>query len=51
MLLIKCLSVEMYLCVRGLNPEYVNDMYEIKECEYPLRDNSRIQQSKFKTFV
>ena len=51
MLRIKCLAVEMYRCVRGLNPEYLNDMYAIKECEYALRDCSRIQQSKFKTYT
>ena len=48
---IKCLAVEMYRCGRVLNPEYLNDMYAIKEREYALRDCSRIQQSKFKTYT
>ena len=47
--LIRLLAIEMFKCMNGLNPLYINDMFSGKDSRYNLRDNSRLMQPKFNT--
>ena len=47
--LIRLLAIEMFKCMNGLNPLYINDMFSGKDSSYNLRDNSRLMQPKFNT--
>ena len=47
--LIRLLAIEMFKCMNGLNPLYINDMFSSKDSSYNLRDNSRLMQPKFNT--
>ena len=49
LLRLKHLAVEMYKCVHGMNPAYLNDTFSIKETAYDLRDTSVMNQNSFKT--
>ena len=49
LLRLKHLAVEMYKCVNGMNPAYLNDTFSIKETAYDLRDTSVLNQNSFKT--
>ena len=46
---IRILAVEVHKCVNGLNPPYLNDLLEINNTGYNLRDTYRLKQLKFKT--
>ena len=46
---LKCLAIEVYKCVKGKNPNYMNDMFKSKNSLYNFRDPSKLDQSKFKT--
>ena len=46
---LRALSIEVYKSVRGLNPDYMNDMFEVKPPRYCLRDPYKLKQRKFKT--
>ena len=46
---LRYLAIEVYRCVYGLNPKYLNDLFTIKTCKYDLRDDSRIYRSKVLT--
>ena len=49
--LIRLLAIEMFKCMNGLNPLYINDMFSGKDSSYNLRDNSRLMQLKFNTKI
>ena len=46
---IRYLAIEMYKCVHGLNPPYLNELFVSKQTRYNLRDNNRLQQPEFQT--
>lgn len=46
---IRHLAIEMYKCVHGLNPLYLNDLFEANNVEYNLRDKYRLKQPIFQT--
>ena len=46
---VRFLAIEVYKCVNGLNPPYLNDLFEINDTGYNLRDNCRLKQPKFST--
>ena len=47
---IRFLGIEMYKCVNGFNPTYLNDLFTAQSNDYNLRDSSRLIQPKFNTF-
>ena len=47
---IRFLGIEMYKCVNGFNPTYLNDLFTAQSNDYHLRDSSRLIQPKFNTF-
>jgi hypothetical protein len=46
---IRFLAIEVFKCVNGLNPPYLNDLFEINNTGYNLRDNCLLKQPKFNT--
>ena len=46
---IRFLAIEVYKCVHGLNPSYLNYMFESNNTEYNLRDPYRLKQPEFST--
>ena len=46
---LRYLAIEVYKCVNGLNPKYLNDIFTIKKCKYDLRDDSLINRNKVST--
>ena len=46
---LRYLAIEVYKCVNGLNPKYLNDIFTIKKCKYDLRDDSLINTNKVST--
>ena len=46
---IRYLAIEMYKCVHGLNPPYLNELFVSKYTHYNLRDSNRLQQPEFQT--
>ena len=48
-LCIRYLTTEMYKCVHGLNPPYLNELFVSKNTRYNLRDSNRLQQPEFQT--
>ena len=51
MLRLKYMIIEVYKCIYKLNPEYMNDMFLLKESGYDLRDTSIAYQPKFKSIT
>ena len=47
--LIRLLAIEMFKCMNGLNPLYINNMFSGKDSSYNLQDNSRLMQPKCNT--
>ena len=47
MLRLKYMIIEVYRCVNRLNPEYMNNMFTIKDTNYSMRDGSIVVQPKF----
>ena len=45
------LAIEVYKCCMGLNPPYLNDLFQKQTLRYRLRDTDLIVQAKFKTFT
>ena len=43
------IAIMMYKCYYKLNPDYVNNMYHIKEVPYNLRDKCKFTLYNFKT--
>ena len=46
---IRYLAVEMYKCVHGLNPPYLNELFKSKDTRYHFRDSNCLQQPEFQT--
>ena len=46
---IRYLAIEMYKCVHGLNPPYLNELFKNKDTRYHFRDSNRLQQPEFQT--
>ena len=47
---LKYLAVEVYKCVRGNNPEYLNEMFIPPVQNYDFRDEDRLAQPHFMTY-
>ena len=43
------MAIEVYKSVNNLNPVYLNDMFELTNTGYNLRDHLRLKQEKFDT--
>ena len=41
---LRYLAIEVYKCVNGFNPIYLNDLFTIKKCKYDLRDDYLINR-------
>ena len=39
---LRFLAIDVYKCINGLNPKYLNDLFIVKKCKYNLRDDSVI---------
>ena len=46
---LRYLAIEVYKCMNGLNPKYLNDLFTMKKSKYDLRDNSLINRCKILT--
>ena len=46
---LRALAVEVYKSVKGLNPNYINQLFEIRSPAYCLRDPFKVKQRKFTT--
>ena len=46
---LKVLAIEVYKCIHHLNPPYLNELFQIKNVKYNLRDKSILKQDKFNT--
>ena len=44
---IRYLAIEMFKCVHGLNPPYLNELFINKDTPYNLRDSNRLQQPEY----
>ena len=49
--LMRFLIIEVFKCVRGINPSYLNDMFIAPTSNYDLRNSSRLLQPKFNTYT
>lgn len=45
-LLLRTLAIEMYKCISNENPDYLNELFKIKDVSYNLRDASIITRPK-----
>ena len=46
---LRFLAIEVYKCINGLNPKYLNDLFIVKKRKYNLRDDSVIDRNKVQT--
>ena len=46
---LKFMAIEVYKSANGLNPLYLNELFEINDTGYNLRDSHRFKQNKFET--
>ena len=46
---LRFLAIEVFKCVNGINPPYLNNMFTQKSIGYNLRDSSILEQNKFTT--
>ena len=46
---IRYLAIEMYKCIHGPNPPYLNELFVSKNTRYNLHDSNRLQQPEFQT--
>jgi hypothetical protein len=46
---LRYLAIEMYKCVHGINPPYLNELFQLRTSSYSLRDSSRLLQPKYST--
>ena len=46
---IRCLLIEVFKCLNGKCPAYLNNMFEIKQSNYDMRSNIQLIQKPFKT--
>ena len=42
-------AIEVYKCANDLNPEYLNEIFTMKNCPYDFRDNSILERPKSNT--
>ena len=47
--LVRLLAIEIFKCLNGMNPEYLNELLITHESKYELRNRSRLLQPKFNT--
>ena len=47
--LVRLLAIEVFKCVNGTNPVYLNELFITPESKYDLRNKSRLLQPKFNT--
>ena len=47
--MVRILSIEVYKCVEGTNPYYLNEMFSLSNSHYDFRDQSRLEQPKLNT--
>ena len=43
-------AIEMFKCVNGINPKYLNDMFTLPDSNYEFRNEKRVLQPKFQTY-
>ena len=46
----RCLGIEVYKCLHGLNSDYLNNLFKQSSTKYDMRDSCRLEQPKFNTF-
>ena len=46
---LRALAIEVYKCFHGLNPSYMNDIFQPKKSSYDLRDPFLLKQPTFST--
>ena len=46
-----CIVIEVFKCLNNINPDYMSEMFQIKERCYNLRDPCTLTQPKFKTVM
>ena len=44
---LQVMVTEVYKCLKGLNPEPLNELFQVKECSYDLRDSCKVAIPKF----
>ena len=47
-MVLRYLAIEMFKCIKGINPAYLNAMFTRKESPYALRDSSILVRPKVK---
>ena len=48
--LVRLLAIEVFKCVNGINPVYLNELFITPESKYDLRNKSSLLQPKFNTY-
>ena len=48
--LVRLLAIEIFKCLNGMNPAYLNELLITHESKYELRNRSRLLQPKFNTY-
>ena len=46
---LRYLSIELYICINGINPKYLNDIFTTKDHRYKLRNVSNIDSTEVQT--
>ena len=46
---LKFLAIEVYKSVNGLNPQYLNELFCLKDTNYNFRDSLKLKQDRFDT--
>ena len=49
--LLRCLAIEVFKCVIGFNPDYLNKMIHKKSSPYELRDTSILSRPKINYYI
>ena len=47
-MVLRYLTIEIFKCIKGIDPAYLNAMFTRKECPYALRDSSILVRPKVK---
>ena len=48
---LRLLAIEVYNCINGLNPKYLNDLFIVKKYKYNLRDDYVINRNKVQKVI
>ena len=48
--LVRLLAIEVFKCINGINPVYLNELFITPESKYDLRNKSSLLQPKFNTY-